>query len=178
MKQDNLRFEDISQVITKKGSIYTYLEDGRTQRFKKATGELHKPQDILVFVPDYDTLINASKKNITSIIGENEFEYGQYLLEYAQVSPRTCFVINKDGIKIEKNKDAKNEKLLFLALYDKKSDKVDFTIPVSHIPRIGYNTFDTRKYQEGNEWYRDRHLGNKVISIIDVNNQSIDHRFN
>lgn len=39
-----------AEVITARGSVYRYLSDGRTQRFKTATGELHEPQDTLVFI--------------------------------------------------------------------------------------------------------------------------------
>jgi hypothetical protein len=46
-------------------------------------------------------------------------------------------------------------------------DTVDIVIPVTHTPRVGFSTFDTRKYkdEETGEWMRERHLGNKVVKI-------------
>lgn len=43
----------IDYVETEKGSVYTYLPDGRTQRFKKAANETYSPQDAIVFIPDW-----------------------------------------------------------------------------------------------------------------------------
>ena len=57
---------------------------------------------------------------------------------------------------------------IFLSCFLKGGNKVDFTIPVSHTPKLGYTTFDTRTYNSpgiGGAMY-ERHLGNEVIEIL------------
>ncbi len=73
------------EITTAKGSVYKYLPDGRTQRFKQATGELNDPQDSIVFIPPWDMIKAPAMKAYPEIFGhiENEAQYEQVLLEYA-----------------------------------------------------------------------------------------------
>ena len=49
-------FEDIDFVETLNGSIYRYLPDGHTQRFKKTANRMCEPQDVLVYIPSFEAL--------------------------------------------------------------------------------------------------------------------------
>jgi len=156
------------ELVTDQGSVYTYLPDGRTQRFKEATGETMDPQDVIVFIPPWDTIKADVARIYPEIFGpiENEIYYQQLLLEYAQLSGRTMKVIDEKGGELSHNSEVGKVDRPFLAFIDRKDDKRSFSLPVSKIPKIGYLTFDTRKFvDEKGETMRERHIGNKVSEI-------------
>jgi hypothetical protein len=156
----------IDRAITEKGSEYKFLPDGRTQRFKKIEGKQYEPQDALVFVPDFEWVKKNAPEKILKLLGENKAQYEQTLLSYVQGKGKKIYIIDKTGKKLEKNKDIlAAEGQVFLTFGDK--DKVDFSIPVAKEPKIGFYTFDTRKYKEGDEYKRERHLGNRIIEIVE-----------
>ena len=156
-------------VTTARGSQYIYLDDGRTQRFKKATGELHEPQDILVFIPPWNKVASSLKSLYPHIFGrvENHSMFEQVILQYVHGQNKSLYVVDKDGRRIDASKDIKDGEYIALAFVDKDKDsKVDFFVPVSNNPQIGWNTFDARKYvdAEGRNM-RERHIGNTVVAI-------------
>ena len=156
----------IDYIITEKGSEYKYLPDGRTQRFKKVENKYYEPQDALVFVPDFEWIKKNAPEKILKLLGENETQYIQGLLEYIQGKGKKNYIVNKTGKKLEKNKDIADEDgQVFLTFGDK--DKVDFLIPVAREPKKGFYTFDTRKYKENGEHKREKHLGNKIKEIVE-----------
>jgi hypothetical protein len=158
------KLEDIDFVETLNGSIYRYLPDGSTQRFKKTANKMCEPQDVLVYIPSFDALEEKVPKLLEEMAAETMGMYEQTLLEYVQNSNKKCYIIDKDGNKIKTNEQAfKTQGQLFLTLGDE--NKTDFYIPVSRIPRIGFYTYDTRKYQENGGWLRERHMGHEVIRI-------------
>lgn len=160
-KQKKLR-----QVITAKGSIYEYLPDGRTQRFQTIEGIKHDPQDALVFVPDYEWVKKNASPGMLNILGETPAQYNQTLLEYAQGKGKKCYIIDQRGMKLDTNAlIAEAEGAIFLAFGD--GEKIDFSIPVSRKPKLGYYTFDTRIFEDEEGRKRERHLGNRVIEIIE-----------
>lgn len=63
------KLKPVQSFVTEQGSVYTYLEDGTTQRFQKATDTLHEPQDAIVFVPDYGTLAVILGDKTNRVIG-------------------------------------------------------------------------------------------------------------
>lgn len=171
----------IDRVVTEMGSEYKYFPDGRTQRFKKAEGKNYEPQNAMVFVPDWEWILknknNMPKEYWTkNIFGENEVQYEQVLLEYIQKEKKTenegkkVYIIDEKGHKLETNeKISKAGEKIFLWFGKETIDNKyveDFRIPVTDRPTIGFFTFDTRKYKEGNQWVREKHLGNKVIEIV------------
>ena len=164
---------EIDSVVTARGSVYKYLPDGRTQRYKKVTGELNDPQDILVFVPDYEWVKkNAPERGdpsrFNAIYGDNKTEYDQKQLEYRHFDGRTIDIIDKNGKIMKSNKEiAATKGNVFVAFIDKRGGrkKVDYMIPVFRKPVIGFNTYDTRIFTENGELMKEYHIGNKVTQI-------------
>lgn len=91
-KVEKIDWTDIEKVTTAKGSSYKYLDDGRTQRFKKVEGKQYEPQDILVFIPSYEWIIkNNPKGALEKIMGEgidNKIKFEQEILSYIQGSKK------------------------------------------------------------------------------------------
>lgn len=156
--------DDIDSVVTAKGSVYTYLPNGKTQRFKKVEGRAYEEQSILVYIPDFQTLSQLNNfEKVKHQVGESEFEYIQTLLGYVQGKGTHVYIIDKEGNKIETTDDALQAKSIWMA-FGKTTD-IDFVIPVSLVPKMNFVTYDTRKYKEGDQLMRERHIGNKVIKI-------------
>ena len=156
------------ELTTERGSVYQYLPDGRTQRFKTATGELNEPQDTLVFIPPYDLIGTQAVKAYPKIFNgvENETQFTQILLEYAQTSGKTIRVINGKGVELKDAQEVATAGQIFLYFVDKNNPKSNFFLPASKEPKLGYSTYDTRKYtDEQGGTIRERHMGNKVIDI-------------
>lgn len=158
----------VESVVTAKGSVYNYLEDGTTQRFKTTENKHYEPQSALVFVPDYETLkrIAPNDFDIEKVLGENQIQSDQRMLEYTRGKGFKNYIVNAEGKKLETNQEINNEQgPIFLTFGNK--NHVDFAIPVSRKPKLGFKTFDTRKYkdQESGETKRESHLGNPVIEI-------------
>lgn len=158
----------LRSVITAKGSEYVYLPDGRTQRFKKATNELSEPQDLLVYIPSFDIIKIKALRMYPKIFAgiENEHQYGGLLLQYAQLQGKTVRPVDDKGVEILTNTQARSAAKVFLYFMDKSDPSNSFFLPVSIEPKLGYNSFDTRKYlNEQGETLRERHIGNKVVKI-------------
>jgi len=152
-----------NKVITEKGSIYTYLDNGKTQRYKAATGETHKPQNVLVFIPNHEWIQDNCPHGQAHLFGENENQYSQKILGYVHLKGRKTHIINESGKRLEDNLSiAKSEKIIMTF---ENNGNLDFYMPVSKDPKIGFFTYDTRLYKEGGRTMRERHIGNKVIAI-------------
>lgn len=158
----------LRSVITAKGSEYVYLPDGRTQRFKKVTNVLSEPQDLLVYIPSFDIIKDKALEMYPKIFTgiENELQYGNLLLEYAQLHGKTVRPIDDKGEEILTNAQARSAARVFLYFMDKINPTNSFALPVSIEPKLGYYSFDTRKYvNEQGELLREQHKGNKVVKI-------------
>lgn len=155
-------------IVTSKGSEYRYLSDGRTQRFKKATGEMNDPQDTLVFIPPWDLIAEEATKIYPEILSgvENETIFTEILLEFAQTKDKTIRLVDGQGKELSSNEDVEKAGQAFLLLLNKSDNTKNFYIPIGRRPVIGWNTFDTRKYTkpDGSTW-RERHIGNSVAQI-------------
>lgn len=155
----------IDRVITANGSVYKYLPDGRIQRFKKAEGKLYEPQNMLVFVPDFDWVQKNAPAKVKALFGDSPAQYEQTMLEYVQGKGKKNFIVDASGKKLETNEEiAAASGPVFLTFGE--GEKIDFFIPVTIKPRLGWYTFDARKYKEGGEYKREVHLGNKVVEVI------------
>ena len=140
-------FKGIVSFETAKGSVYTVLPNGKTQRFKTATKEQNEPQDLTVFV---------KFKNPAQ---EQDFLEG---VQRSETSGTKVYVIDKQGNKYDTNEQAAGKDVR-LALV--KDGKVIDTAETSTTPKIGYNAFDQRRFEKDGEKYREAHLGNKVVKI-------------
>lgn len=135
----------IESFETAKGSVYTVLPDGRTQRFKTATGEQNEPNDLIVFV---------KFKNVQQ---EQDFLSAQN-----RQDGKKLYVVDSAGNVYDTNEQVKGKDVKLAIV---KDGKVVETVETSLEPKIGYNTFDQRRYEEKGEKYRSTHLGNKVTKI-------------
>jgi hypothetical protein len=157
-----------TEIMTAKGSVYTYLPDGRTERFKKATGEHLPPQDALVFIPPWDAIKEQAEKIYPNLFKgiENNTQYEQVLLEYVQRDGHTVRIVDANGKELKTNAEIEQAEKAFAYFVDKIDQKNSFHIPISKEPKVGYTTFDTRKFvDEKGETRRERHMGNKVTEI-------------
>ncbi len=174
----------IDNVVTANGSVYKYLPDGRTQRFKKAEGKNYEPQDATVFVPNWEWIEKNMPKQYRerNILGENSVDYDQILLEFVQNNSqggdrnKKVYIVDDKDRRLETNEEIiKAGKNIFLSFGEKNNAggyKEQFKIPITARPAIGYLTFDQRRYKEGNQWMRERHLGNEVVEITRKNNKN------
>lgn len=172
--------QNIDKVVTSRGSVYSYLEDGRTQRFKTATKELNEPQDVLVYIPPYESLIKRdywSKYLKDKNINSSE-DYENKLIQYTRIG-KTILVTNEDGDELGTNQSIyqsrEEGKPPFIQLIDKSGSgkTTDFYFPVSPTPKIGWLTFDSRRYtdKESGKQLHEKHIGNAVVEIHERNNQ-------
>ena len=169
-QNENIKFEDIALVETRMGSTYRYLPDGTTQRFKLVEGKEYGPQTALVYVPDYAWLKQHAPPHLLEKLGKYEMIYEQTLLRYIQnplKDGKKVYIVDSTGKKIETNKEIQEaEGQIYLSFLT--DDTVEFSLPVFHTPKIGFKTFDTRRYidEETGEYMRERHLGNAVVKIV------------
>lgn len=136
---------DVESFETSKGSVYTVLPNGKTQRYKTATKEQNEPNDLIVFV---------KFKNVEQ---EQDFLSAQN-----RQNGQKLYVIDSDGNIYDTNEQIKGKDVKLAII---KDGKVIETVETSIEPKIGYNTFDQRRYEEKGEKYRSTHLGNKVVKI-------------
>ncbi len=166
-------WDSIDTVITAKGSSYKYLPDGRTQRFKKVENKDYEPQDALVYIPNYKWLKENELTKLEEAFGkkfDGELGYEQFLLRYVHTEVLNMFIFDKNNHKLETNKEiagarARGDRIR-LALGTEK--KIHFAIPVSHLPKLGFSTYSTKKsYNEKEKQEkRQKHIGNEVVEII------------
>ena len=168
---EDFDLEDIDTVETAKGSTYRYLPDGSTQRFKKVEGREYEKQSALVYVPDWAWVKQNASPEVLAKLGGDEDEYVQTLLRYVQnpvkSMDRKVYIVDEKGKRIETNQEIKEAEGTVYLIFLSKGNP-DFFIPVSHKPKLGFMTFDTRKYddKETGEPMRERHLGNPVVKIL------------
>jgi hypothetical protein len=137
--------QEVESFETAQGSVYTVLPDGRTQRFKTATQEQNEPQDLIVFAKF-----------------ENPQQEQDFLSAQNREDGQKLYVVDSEGNVYNKNEEIKGKDVRLAII---KDGKVVQTVETSLTPKIGYNTFDQRRYEENGEKFRSTHLGNKVTKI-------------
>ena len=147
-------FANIESFETSKGSIYTVLPNGKIQRFKTATKELNEPADLIVFVK-----FESSEQ-------EEDFLSAQH-----RQGGLKLYVIDSEGNIYDTNEQIKGKNVKLAII---KDNKVLAAMDASLEPKIGYNTFDQRRFEEKGEKYRSTHLGNEVTKINYKNVVSTD----
>ncbi len=164
--------KNIDKITTSKGSEYKYLIDGKIQRFKKATGEVMAPQDVLVFIPPYESLKGQEywSKYLQEKGINDQNTYERVLLDFTRPG-KTILVTNKEGNEINSNNSAYEIKGrgqgVYIQLIDKSGGNYDqkYFFPVSVAPKVGWLTFDTRRYEENGKKMHEKHIGNSVVEI-------------
>ena len=152
-------FSDIDHVITEKGSVYRYLPNGMTQRFKTAEGRLSPPKDILVYVPDFESLLRMESIDRP---GNTEDEYYASLLDHVHDRSKWIRVANRDGRSFRTNHEiVADGGPIWIAFGEGES--LSFCLPAFHLPKEGYLAYDV-KYEADNTCRR--HLGHKVTQVV------------
>ncbi len=163
----SIEWDDIASVMTARGSTYTYLPNGKTQRFKEVTKQLEEPQDLLVYVPNYAWLMQHAPEQVRNRIGENELIYHDTLLEHVHsIAGRKAYMQGADGTELLTTEQIRSASSMpGLGFY--RNGAIEFFIPVSLIPKIGWQTYDQRVCHDAKtgDRIRERHLGNKVVKI-------------
>jgi hypothetical protein len=156
-------------ITTAKGSVYSYLEDGRTQRYKLANETLESPMDLLVFIPPWEQIADKAKELYPDIFAgiENETQFEQLMLEYMEKRGKKTIRPAVGTQETYSLANMSSDTQVFLNFVDKENRRVDFVLPTSREPKIGYKTFDARKYidPDTRESMKERHIGNKVVKI-------------
>ncbi|MEX2013828.1 MAG: hypothetical protein WD896_00545 [Parcubacteria group bacterium] len=146
---------NVDSFITAKGSVYQYDEEGRTTRYKTATQEQHRPQDLAVFL---DLSLEHEQEILESLHSKDPNVKGKvYVIErQPDNSPKI----------IRKREDISNPAALYLGIFDEKMG-MRWAHSASLEPAVGSNVFDTARHydEDGNYIETERHLGNKVVDI-------------
>ncbi len=164
-KQEALRPK---QITTSKGSVYTFLPDGRTQRYKKETGETMEPMDLIVFVPPWNVVKDKVPKLYEKFFGniQSDFEYDQLILQYVHEKDKSIYVTDQDGKILKTQEEIDSASRVYVACVSKKDVNDGFYLPVVKDARIGFSTLDMKFWidDKGMEM-RVKHLGNDVVDI-------------
>ena len=138
---------------TRQGSVYTYDNEGKTTRFKTATGEQMERQDVTIFAnltPDEEQQILHAYRHPLPEDKNSKV----YVLERQQ----------NDSIKIIRDiKDVTDPNRIYLGILNK--GEWALIKKASITPTIGAKVFETRHYQKDGQWFTERHLGNKVTEV-------------
>ncbi|MEA3342736.1 MAG: hypothetical protein U9Q92_01085 [archaeon] len=164
---------EIRRVTTERDSVYTYLPDGKTMRYKEVADKYSAPQDVIVFVPDYEWVKNnapekGSPQRFCDKYGCDEAQYQNLLLSYIHDDDKACYVVNKNNKELLSNREvAETEGEVYLLFVDRSElrPKKSFHIPVAKKPVIGFSAYDMRNFTQSGTSLVERHLGRKVTRI-------------
>ncbi|MDQ1299643.1 MAG: hypothetical protein QG636_311 [Patescibacteria group bacterium] len=168
--KEDFDLDDVEMVETAMGSTYRYLPDGTTQRFKRAEGKEYEPQAALVYVPNWEWIQQNMPPGALEKLGGSEAGYESKLLTFVQnpfKDGKKVYIVDETGKQTETNQELREIKgPIYLGA--SSNGVTEFFIPVSHKPKIGFGTFDTRYYvdEKTGKDMRERHLGNSVTKIV------------
>lgn len=155
----------IESFETERGSLYTYLPDGQTQRYVAARNEQRPPTDAIVFMPPIETLRELTPESHKGFLDESEELFKQRIAEYMRGAGESLpAIIDENGHKLRTNPEIKSARKVFIALC-RNQQEVDFYIPVAKEPRVGFTPIETRKTVKGGEVTRSWHQGHKITKI-------------
>jgi hypothetical protein len=166
----------IDNIVTEKGSVYTYLPNGQTQRFKKKTNTLCKPLDFLVYIPPFEeleTLCGRHKVKNPNFLSEDHYAATIPVFGAAGVDNFVIPGVLVDG-DLYAVKDTRNNavreaweesgKIMGLGFYGSNSQQ-RFVLPVSMFPIIGATTCDGFVRPSSKGYDSKAHIGHKVTEI-------------
>lgn len=139
----------VKQFKTTKGSIYAYDNEGKTTRFKTATGEQMDRQDITVFLDlaphEEDAFLHDIDEAKVYVVEELSDGTPKIIRDISEIN-------NKENIYLASIKDGR--------WIRKKRASV--------APKEGHSVFDARQFKKDGQTYTERHLGNKVVEIKEL----------
>ncbi|HEY1645369.1 MAG TPA: hypothetical protein VGF75_03200 [Candidatus Saccharimonadales bacterium] len=143
--------DTIASFETSRGSVYTYNEEGRTTRYKAATGEGYETQGITVFA----NLNLKMKKDVL-------------LALLRSIGPKTKIYVSEkqpDGQQriVSDVGDVKDPASLFLTIY--QGDNIAEVTPATLFSQEGFMVFDSRQFMEDGVMRTERHLGHPITKI-------------
>ncbi|MBN2087688.1 hypothetical protein JW758_05045 [Candidatus Peregrinibacteria bacterium] len=161
---------DIDSFVTESGSIYSVLSNKRTQRLKNGAEEKDPAMDAIVFLPDFESLKNIiTVPEIIEKIGGSEADFEEIINEYMDPdSPvgRRVYMVDKNKKALRTKEEIDKSDLVFLAFFN-NDGKIDFFLPVSKNPQIGYQPFEAKTFKnERGIPCSFIHLGHKITKII------------
>ncbi len=155
-------------VTTAKGSVYTYLEDERTQRFKSVEGEMKEPQNVLTFIPRIDSIVDWKHfDRLPNWIKERDNKQVMEILasDYIHNPDKRVVLTNESNEIVRSNADAAKAQSLLLQFVDSATNQTEFALPVSIEPEIGATTYDARYFDKDGKEHMSAHIGNEIVSI-------------
>ncbi len=119
---EQLKFEQKNRpaisFVTEKGSVYTYLEDGRIERYKKVTDEHFEPSNAVVFIPNWEWVYTHAPKEFLEKF-ENELILNQELLSYIHEEGKKYTLSMMKVISLMTRKKLKMQKMYICILVRK-----------------------------------------------------------
>lgn len=151
--QEAMRVQDIVESFeTARGSVYIYDAEGRTTRFKTATGEPHDTQDITVFA--HMTPEQRQKVSDAYRIENQAEETRVYVVERQEDGQPKV---------VRKVEDVTRPSELFLTV--SRNGRMAGSVRASLMPEVGTTVFDARHFLKDGVWETERHLGHEVTKI-------------
>jgi hypothetical protein len=155
-------------ITTAKGSVYTYLEDGTTQRFKSVEGDMKEPQDILTFIPQIERIKDWEHfDRLPDWIKEYDNDQVMEMLasDYIHNPKKSVVLTNESNQIVRSNAEAAKAETLLLQFVDAETNQTEFALPVSSKPEVGDTTYDARYFEKDGKQQFSSHIGNAVTSI-------------
>ena len=155
-------------ITTAKGLVYTYLEDGTTQRFKSVEGEMKEPQDILTFIPQIERIKDWEHfDRLPDWIKEYDNDQVMEMLasDYIHNPKKSVVLTNESNQIVRSNAEAAKAETLLLQFVDAETNQTEFALPVSSKPEVGDTTYDARYFEKDGKQRFSSHIGNAVTGI-------------
>ena len=165
--------EKVQSITTARGSVYTVLPDGRTQRYKTKGAEFvdgakeKHPYELMVFLPDWETIKRAAPPDVLEKLGDTkEIFMADLATKFrGDVKGYKGYVTDETGKKLRVNKeviDAKGQVWVIIL----KEDKTYVHIPVHKEPKEGRSTVEMNRIdQDDGSHITERHVGNEIVEI-------------
>jgi hypothetical protein len=155
-------------ITTANGSVYSYLEDGTTQRFKSAEGEIKEPQNVLTFIPRIDRITDwENYDRLPEWIRDNGNDQVMEILaaDYIHNPKKRVVLTNELNEVVRSNTDALTANSLLLQFVDVETNQTEFALPVSSKPEVGDTTYDARYFEKDGKEHISSHIGSAVTDI-------------
>lgn len=136
---------------TSSGSVYTYDSDGKSARFKAATGEQRPRNDVTVFVD----LSGLEAADLLAGIHTTDPNTRAYVLEVDEEGKPPRIIRDVGEIK-DPNK---------VAVGVVRNGSYSFFKKASVTPVIGWTPFEYRKYEIDGQQMSSKHVGHEVVDI-------------